>query len=826
PDNWSRKRYQVIRSVYDEPIYGESTNNEIYQAFGEGGQQHLRNRIATTLYQEVYDASPTHYSHATHYSYDIHGNVSTLVHDIYGLRNIGQRFKRIDYDYDLVSGKVNRLDYQKDKADGYSLRYEYDAENRLTRVLANYQGDDAWNELARYEYYRHGPLARTVLGTNLQGVDYAYTLQGWTKGVNLSQESDTVKADVYGYELQYNNEDYKPIGIANHPQVDDGAANLYNGNIAAMRTTLTQNVPANEGNLFGAQTRRFVYDELNRLKASQVLGSDQYKTSYTYDANGNITTLTRNDQSGSAMDNLTYHYATDAKGNILNNRLLHVNDAVRNNATTTDIKDQNQNDVSYEQQKPSTHNYDYDEIGNLIKDKSEEIAEISWTVTGKVSDVIRTAGSQKPDLHFDYDAMGQRIAKKVTNKNTTDGTDKFVTTYYVRDPQGNVLAVYEHKHGESDNGTFTLTEQHLYGAGRLGMKKRDLALNVANASEPTPVTHYELTNHLGNVMAVISDKASATNEPTIVSLSDYYPFGMTEPGRSYDAGYRYGFQGQDRERELWGGEASFFTYRISDNRLGRFFSVDPLSSKFPWNSSYAFSENRLIDGVEMEGLEFAPFFTASNSGMNWLRISRIKISRSPLTRPSGRVGWKQWLKHGQETHKWFEEQWEQKGWQTEQHLGRSCRPDGIKINELNRTGAIRELKPNNAAGRAAGRQQLIRYLEAAKKLYPDIKKWSTILELYESAKTFFLGTPEERMLKEYDDNPENFGGMFYEFKEGDTMEDVANSFSVPLDFLYEINGLNKDSKIEPGQEILIDIYVKEPEPEEDPGFIMEYPTEA
>ena len=47
------------------------------------------------------------------------------------------------------------------------------------------------------------------------------------------------------------------------------------------------------------------------------------------------------------------------------------------------------------------------------------------------------------------------------NKNTTDGTDKFVTTYYVRDPQGNVLAVYEHKRGESGNGTFTLTEQHL-----------------------------------------------------------------------------------------------------------------------------------------------------------------------------------------------------------------------------------------------------------------------------------------------------------------------------------------------------------------------------
>ena len=503
PDNWSHKRYQVIRSVYDEPIYGESADDSVRQAFGEGGQQHLRNRIATTLYQEEYNPSSRVYNHATHYSYDIHGNVSTLVHDIRELGKVDQRFKRIDYDYDLISDKVNQLDYQKDKADGYSLRYEYDGENRLTRVLANYQGDESWNELARYEYYRHGPLARTVLGKDLQGVDYAYTLQGWTKGVNLSQESDTVKADVYGYELQYNNEDYKPIGIANHPQVDDGAANLYNGNIAAMRTTLTQNVPANEGNLFGAQTRRFVYDELNRLKASQVIGGDQYATSYVYDANGNITSLSRNDQSGAAMDNLTYRYATDSKGNILNNRLLHVNDAVVNNATTTDIRNQG----NYEQQRPSTHNYAYDEIGNLIKDKSEEIAEIRWTATGKVSDVIRANGSSKPDLHFDYDATGQRIAKTVTNKNVTTG-DKFVTTYYVRDPQGNVLAVYEKKEDAAGAGQFQLKERHLYGMNRLGMVSQNVTLaqfdnsNVTNGADPTTPqagdTHYELTNHLGN----------------------------------------------------------------------------------------------------------------------------------------------------------------------------------------------------------------------------------------------------------------------------------------------------------------------------------------
>ena len=78
-----------------------------------------------------------------------------------------------------------------------------------------------------------------------------------------------------------------------------------------------------------------------------------------------------------------------------------------------------------------------------------------------------------------------------------------------------MLAVYEYMRGESDNGTFTLTEQHLYGASRLGMRKRDLALNTGNANE-SPATYYELTNHLGNV---ISDEASTADKPTIVSLS-------------------------------------------------------------------------------------------------------------------------------------------------------------------------------------------------------------------------------------------------------------------------------------------------------------------
>ncbi len=68
--------------------------------------------------------------------------------------------------------------------------------------------------------------------------------------------------------------------------------------------------------------------------------------------------------------------------------------------------------------------------------------------------------------------------------------------------------------------------------------------------------------------------------------------------------YRYGFQNQERDDEIKGaGNSVNYTYRMHDTRLGRFFAVDPLASSFPWNSSYAFSENRLLDAIELEGLE-------------------------------------------------------------------------------------------------------------------------------------------------------------------------------------------------------------------------------
>ncbi|MCB0537684.1 MAG: hypothetical protein KDE33_09160 [Bacteroidetes bacterium] len=82
---------------------------------------------------------------------------------------------------------------------------------------------------------------------------------------------------------------------------------------------------------------------------------------------------------------------------------------------------------------------------------------------------------------------------------------------------------------------------------------------------------------------------------------------MTMPGRSYTSeSYRFGFQGQEKNNDISGVDGGHldFKYRIHDARLGRFLSIDPLVAKYPWNSPYAFAENRVIDGIELEGLEY------------------------------------------------------------------------------------------------------------------------------------------------------------------------------------------------------------------------------
>jgi RHS repeat-associated protein len=127
---------------------------------------------------------------------------------------------------------------------------------------------------------------------------------------------------------------------------------------------------------------------------------------------------------------------------------------------------------------------------------------------------------------------------------------------------------------------------------------------------------YELTDHRGNVMAVVSDKKKRVDEnqdgiigyyhADLVSANDYYPFGLLQPGRGYAAGskYRYGYNGKENDNEVKGaGNQQDYGMRVYDPRLARFLSVDPITAQYPELTAYQFASNTPIQAVDLDGLE-------------------------------------------------------------------------------------------------------------------------------------------------------------------------------------------------------------------------------
>ncbi|PCJ81338.1 MAG: hypothetical protein COA57_14385, partial [Flavobacteriales bacterium] len=127
-------------------------------------------------------------------------------------------------------------------------------------------------------------------------------------------------------------------------------------------------------------------------------------------------------------------------------------------------------------------------------------------------------------------------------------------------------------------------------------------------------TLYELTNHLGNVNAVVSDRKIAVDsdsdnaidfyEADVHSTTDYYPFGMSMVGRTFTpaSGYRFGFGGQEMDNEISGNgnsyTAQFWQY---DPRLGRRWNKDMIT--YPRQSTYAAFNNNPIYFADPLGLE-------------------------------------------------------------------------------------------------------------------------------------------------------------------------------------------------------------------------------
>lgn len=655
------ERREVSRSYYDyNHIAGLPTEFQTNYATQQ-------KRLIHMTFEELYDGDDQTYDHATHYCYDIHGNVKALLQDNKKMADTypsiaAQRFKLIEYAFDLVSGNVNRMSVQHGKHDQWHHAFTYDADNRVTNIYTNTRtpflaisslSQDMENELsnnsdwqndARYFYYDHGRVSRIEIGeNNLQGLDYYHTIQGWLKGVNspaLSEGQDPGKdsdvsslnasfaKDVFGFGLHHFTNDYQAISGAQIENSINGSSHAathskqqFNGNVQYIETGITDPVNRTAIPMLNA----YKYDQLNRIIESRsyetglssnvwnsVAYGDEYFNRFSYDANGNILNQQRHKRDGTQIEDLTYQYQF-SNGNLIRNRLYHVNDLIAPTVDLGDIDDMGTFEDDYLLINLN-NNYSYDGEGRLIKDLQEDIEKIVWTLDGKVKSIERPVLSSKKNLKFDYDATGNRIAKHIINP----GTEMLEqSTYYIYDGNGKVTNIYQHK-VDSLAVNFQLNERIIYGESRLGVTRDTIDL----LSPPTVAIHevlgkreYELANHLGNVVSVINDKIVAVDsnsdqtvdgyQVAIVSVSDYSPFGVQLDGRSTTNGnYRFGFQGQEKDDEVVGKgnsyTAEFWQY---DSRLGRRWNTDPVVKEH--ESPYATFANNPVCYIDPNGADSA-----------------------------------------------------------------------------------------------------------------------------------------------------------------------------------------------------------------------------
>lgn len=479
PDNWDvdpnscKEQTFTLYDVKDtetiqEVLYGSGTGTEI----GPGPStisfrtQHFVEGNVSKTYTKKPETS------TTWYSYDIYGRVEWMVQFINGLGA-----KTIDYYYDDTSGQISKVIYQRDEpSERFVHKYLYNDVDQLLTVETS-RDNINFTEHAKYFYYETGELKRVELAEGLQGTDYVYTLDGKLKSINHNSLSSNFdpgqdQNDVFGLRLDYHSKDYTRAGT----NIGAGQTGLdrYDGNI---KTSWW----ATEGLNTGGSTNHFSYNYnsynwlqsatfgTSEFQGNPPIGLPNYSLSnLTYDANGNILSLkrTKDYENGSnLMDNLQYNYITGK------NQLEYVTDSSGNNENDGDIKTQ------------SPENYVYNEIGQLVENNQDNIAYNYWT-SGLVKSVVNTLspGKEKEGVYFNYNDRGQRVLKQYINENKLD-----TRTFYVRDASGQVMAIYNIP---PLSGPISV-EYPIYGLSRLGM------------ATPGDIFTYELTDHLGNVRAVI-----------------------------------------------------------------------------------------------------------------------------------------------------------------------------------------------------------------------------------------------------------------------------------------------------------------------------------
>ena len=544
-------------TIYDYPTNYTGSAPQPIESIGlsaEYKQENLSGNVVTSYNNES----------QSWYSYDIYGRLKWMAQLISGMGS-----KTIDYEYD-GNGNVKKVIYQKNNAsEMFVHRYTYDLVGKLLKAETS-TNNSAFALQAEYKYYQDGKLKRVQLANGIQGTDYVYTLGGMLKSINhpsLLAANDPGKDsnDVFGITLDYYSGDYTRAGtnITTSTTTDNRYPDYYDGNIKATRWANRQLDVPTAGAPANAQAYMYQYNQNKWLKNATTATTNPTTQALTptgkhtegdllYDANGNIKQLVRTDDAGSAQDIFLYKYASGK------NQLSNV----------TDIQV-----TPYPVDMEGSYDYQYDAIGRLTQNVKENLF-YTYNTQGLVTEVKKGTNSV---VKFYYNERGHRTKKESYSPSTGA---LIRTEWYVLDASGNLMSTYAKPAAVT---TITQGELPVYGASRLGIFYKD----ATNTNY-----QYQITDHLGNVRAVIKN---TTGAPTLQSYADYYPFGEKLFSRNSSSNYRYAFQGQQLDNET-GMEA--FELRLWDGRIGRWLSPDPYGE---FHSPYLGMGNNPISLIDPDG---------------------------------------------------------------------------------------------------------------------------------------------------------------------------------------------------------------------------------
>ena len=523
--------------------------------------------------------------------YDCHGNViqsheSNAVggyeHDYYHLTFTG---KPLAVRHEHSTGTAHHVDINT---------MTYDAMERLLTTTVTHDGEQV--DVISNTYDDLGRLVSQSCLNNQQTTTYSYNIRNWITQIYAG-------IDAHSFPVMKQSLHYADAVTGSTP--------CFNGNISAMDWNTLSHYAINR--------YCYSYDGMNRLtQAGHMVYSPNadlvfdipecYSTSYSYDLNSNITSLTRHGKSEqyTSLGSVFYNYGLIDNLSITRdgNRLKKVTDYCDEltYAGAMDFKDGANEQVEYT----------WDANGNMTSDLNKGISEIKYNILNLPEKITHNNGHI---TYITYGADGRKLRVTYKINPLIAIGDPVIHPGEPVDPIG-PLSMLPANELNGNGGSIPLDPQPV-SIERVIMTRdycgaytyRNGAIErilMGNGFMQDSAYYVQVKDYQGNVRAVLDQNHN------VVERNDYYPYGgLINASDSQLQPYKYSSKELDRENglDLYDSQARWY-----DPMLPQTTTQDPLAEKYYSISPYTWCAGNPVRIVDYDGKDIILIVWASYNG--------------------------------------------------------------------------------------------------------------------------------------------------------------------------------------------------------------------